>query len=55
VEAAVAGADTAYERDIARDLVKHGLLAAPFAVGLGALLRGRAGAVGVRSPSRSCS
>jgi len=47
VEAAVAGANTAYERDIARDLVKHGLVVAPFAVGLGALLKGRAGAVGV--------
>jgi hypothetical protein len=42
VEAAVA-----YERDIARDLVKHGLIVAPFAVAVGALLRGRAGAVGV--------
>lgn len=47
MEAAVTGANTAYERDIARDLVKHGLVVAPFAVGLGALLRGRAGAVGV--------
>ena len=47
METAVAGAHTAYERDIARDLVKHGLLVAPFAVGLGALVKGRAGAVGV--------
>jgi hypothetical protein len=47
VEAPVAGTSTAYERDIARDLVKHGLIAAPFAIGLGALIRGRAGAAGV--------
>ena len=47
MEAAVAGANTAYERDIARDLVKHGLVVAPFAVGAGALFTGRAGAVGV--------
>jgi hypothetical protein len=49
VEAAVApsSSSTAYERDIARDLVKHGLIVAPFAVGLGALVRGKAGAVGV--------
>jgi hypothetical protein len=47
VEAVLADAGTAYERDIARDLVKRGLIVAPFAVGLGALLRGRAGAVGV--------
>jgi hypothetical protein len=42
VEAAVA-----YERDIARDLVKHGLIISPFAVGVGALIAGRAGAIGV--------
>ena len=47
MEAVLTGSDTAYERDIARDLVKHGLMVAPFAIGLGALLRGRAGAVGV--------
>jgi hypothetical protein len=47
VEAAVADTSTAYERDIARDLVKHGLIAAPFAIGAGALFQGRAGAVGV--------
>jgi hypothetical protein len=47
VEAAVTGSNTAYERDIARDLVKHGLIIAPIAVGLGALVRGPAGAVGV--------
>jgi len=47
VEAVLADTSTAYERDIARDLVKHGLVVAPFAVALGALLHGRAGAVGV--------
>jgi hypothetical protein len=40
-------AAVAYERDIARDLVKHGLIVAPFAVGVGALAQGRPGAVGV--------
>jgi hypothetical protein len=40
-------ADVAYERDIARDLVKHGLIVAPFAIGAGALFHGWAGAVGV--------
>ena len=40
-------ASTAYERDIARDLVKHGLIVAPFAVGAGALFQGWAGAVAV--------
>jgi hypothetical protein len=47
VEAAVARTGTAYERDIARDLVKHGLVVAPFAVGFGALVQGWAGAAGV--------
>ena len=47
MEAAVAETSTAYERAIAFDLVKHGLVAAPFAIGFGALVRGRAGAVGV--------
>jgi hypothetical protein len=40
-------ADVAYERAIAHDLVRHGLIAAPFAIGAGALFQGRAGAVGV--------
>jgi hypothetical protein len=40
-------ADVAYERAIAHDLVRHGLIAAPFAIGLGALLQGWAGAVAV--------
>ena len=44
---ALAPATTAYERDIARDLVKHGLVVAPFAVAIGGLLNGWAGAVGV--------
>jgi hypothetical protein len=47
VEAAVTGSHSAYERDIARDLVKRGLLIAPFAAGVGALVHGWAGAVGV--------
>ena len=47
MEAAVAGTSTAYERDIARDLVKHGLIIAPFAIGVGAFARGWAGATGV--------
>jgi hypothetical protein len=47
VEASVVEGGTAYERDIARGLVKHGLLVAPFAVAFGALVRGRAGAVAV--------
>jgi hypothetical protein len=49
VEAAVTptASSTAYERDIARDLVKHGLIVAPFAVGAGALFQGWAGAVAV--------
>jgi hypothetical protein len=37
----------AYERDIAFDLLRRGLLLAPFAVALGALLGGRDAAVGV--------
>ena len=40
-------ASTPYERDIARDLVKHGLIVAPFAVGVGALAEGWAGAAAV--------
>jgi hypothetical protein len=44
---AVAAATTAYERDIAADLVKHGLLVAPFVIGAGWLFQGRPGAVGV--------
>jgi hypothetical protein len=40
-------ADVAYERAIAHDLVRHGLIAAPFAIGLGALFQGWAGAVAV--------
>ena len=44
---ALAQPTTAYERDIARDLVKHGLVVAPFAVAFGGLLNGWAGAVGV--------
>lgn len=47
MEAVLTDTSTRYERDIARDLVKHGLIVAPFAVGLGALFQGRAGAVGV--------
>jgi hypothetical protein len=51
VEAAVTPssptAGTAYERDIARDLVKHGLIVTPLAVGVGALVQGWAGAVAV--------
>jgi hypothetical protein len=44
---AVAPAAIPYERDIARDLVVRGLIAAPFAIGVGGLLQGWAGAVGV--------
>jgi hypothetical protein len=44
---AVAPAAVPYERDIARDLARRGLIAAPFAVVFGGLLRGWAGAVGV--------
>lgn len=40
-------ADVAYERAIAHDLVRHGLIAAPFAIGAGLLFQGWAGAVGV--------
>jgi hypothetical protein len=40
-------ADVAYERAIAHDLVRHGLIAAPFAIAAGALFQGKAGAVGV--------
>jgi hypothetical protein len=40
-------ADVAYERAIAHDLVRHGLIAAPFAIGAGGLFQGWAGAVGV--------
>jgi hypothetical protein len=40
-------ADVAYERAIAHDLVRHGLIVAPFAIGVGALFQGRTGAVGV--------
>jgi hypothetical protein len=47
VEAGVAQGAVPYERDIARDLVFRGLVAAPFAVAFGGLLRGWAGAVGV--------
>jgi hypothetical protein len=47
VEAVLSDTTTAYERDIARDLVKHGLIAAPFAVAVGALAQGWAGAVAV--------
>jgi hypothetical protein len=38
---------TAYERDIAFDLLRHGLLVAPLGVALGAWAAGWAGAVGV--------
>jgi hypothetical protein len=44
---AVAPSAIPYERDIARDLARRGLIAAPFAVAFGALLQGWAGAVGV--------
>ena len=44
---AVAPARIPYERDIARDLARRGLIAAPFAVAFGGLLHGWAGAVGV--------
>jgi hypothetical protein len=47
VETGVALAQIPYERDIARDLVRRGILAAPFAVAFGALVQGWAGAVGV--------
>jgi hypothetical protein len=47
VETVLTDTSTAYERDIARDLVKHGLVIAPFAVAIGALAQGRAGAVAV--------
>src|SRR4029077_13039112 len=36
-----------YERDIARDLARRAVIAAPFAVAFGALVQGWAGAVGV--------
>jgi hypothetical protein len=45
--AAPAGATTAYERDIAFDLLRRGALVAPLGVALGALTAGRAGAIGV--------
>jgi hypothetical protein len=47
VEAAMTDANVAYERDIALDLARRGLIVAPFAMGFGALLRGWGGVVGV--------
>jgi hypothetical protein len=47
VETEVAPATVPYERDIARDLARRGLIVAPFAIALGGVLRGWAGAVGV--------
>jgi hypothetical protein len=47
MEAGVTDAAVAYERDIAFDLLRRGLVVAPFAVALGGLLAGWAGAVGV--------
>ena len=44
---AMAGTAVAYERDIAFDILRRGLLAAPLGIALGALLAGWAGAIGV--------
>jgi hypothetical protein len=41
------GASTAYERDIAFDLLRRGALVAPLGIAVGALAAGWAGAVGV--------
>ncbi len=43
----MAATNVAYERAIAGDLVRHGLIAAPFALAVGALVHGWAGVVGV--------
>ena len=43
----LAGAHVAYERDIAFDILRRGLLVAPLGVALGALAAGWAGAIGV--------
>lgn len=47
MEAGLAPSAIPYERDIARDLARRAVIAAPFAVAFGALVQGGAGAVGV--------